>query len=361
MIAGLIIILIFIFVLPFLLKKMEEELELFLFVIGLIAVSITYQWNLHLIRECLIEPIKITLVVFLAGILFELTQKSLDKNLNRIVEKLGLKLFVFLLVVVLGVFSGIITAVVAALILVEIISNLKLDKKIEIKIIVLTCFSIGLGAALTPIGEPFSTIVVAKLKGKPCFVDFWFLFKLLGIYIIPGIIMTGLVAAKFVKKGQGVRYGFKEKRAENFKDIIIRTLKIYLFIVALILLGTGFKPLVEMYISKTPPYVLYWANILSAILDNATMAAAEIGPALSLIQIKYAILGIIIAGGFLIPGNIPNIIVANKLKIKSKEWAKIGVPFGFALMIVYFIILTFIHYAGIANRLCHNELKIAFL
>ncbi|MEK9149685.1 MAG: DUF1646 family protein, partial [Candidatus Desantisbacteria bacterium] len=172
MILGLIIILIFVLVLPFVLKKVEEELEFFLFAMGAIAVSITEQWSGHLVRECLTEPIKITTAVFLAGILFRLIQKPLSQNLNSLVEKLGLKPFVFLLVVVLGVLSSIITAIIAALILVEIISILKLDKKAEIKIIVLTCFAIGLGAALTPLGEPLSTIAIAKLKGEPYFADF---------------------------------------------------------------------------------------------------------------------------------------------------------------------------------------------
>jgi len=34
----------------------------------------------------------------------------------------------------------------------------------------------------------------------------------------------------------------------------------------------------------------------------------------------------------LIPGNIPNIIAAHALKIKSTEWARLGVPLGFVLM-----------------------------
>jgi len=41
----------------------------------------------------------------------------------------------------------------------------------------------------------------------------------------------------------------------------------------------------------------------------------------------------------LIPGNIPNIIAANKLGITSKEWARLGVPLGLVAMLIYFIIL----------------------
>jgi predicted cation transporter len=47
----------------------------------------------------------------------------------------------------------------------------------------------------------------------------------------------------------------------------------------------------------------------------------------------------LIAGGMLIPGNIPNIIAAGKLHIKSREWARFGVPLGAALMLVFFLVL----------------------
>jgi len=42
---GLIIILLVIFILPFLVKKIEEELEIFLFIMGILAVTITQQWS----------------------------------------------------------------------------------------------------------------------------------------------------------------------------------------------------------------------------------------------------------------------------------------------------------------------------
>jgi predicted cation transporter len=84
---------------------------------------------------------------------------------------------------------------------------------------------------------------------------------------------------------------------------------------------------------------LYWINIISAILDNATLTAAEITPLMSAQTIKYALFGLLIAGGMLIPGNIPNIICAGKLSIKSKEWAAFGVPLGMVIMVSFFLVL----------------------
>jgi len=101
---------------------------------------------------------------------------------------------------------------------------------------------------------------------------------------------------------------------------------------ALIFLGAGFKPLIDAYVISLPSQILFWVNMASAILDNATLAAAEIGPTLSEAQIKSALLGLLISGGMLIPGNIPNIIAAHSLRIKSTEWAKLGVPLGLVVM-----------------------------
>jgi predicted cation transporter len=56
-------------------------------------------------------------------------------------------------------------------------------------------------------------------------------------------------------------------------------------------------------------------------------------------QIISAVMALLIAGGMLIPGNIPNIVAAGRLKINMKEWAVIGVPIGLALMIIYFVVL----------------------
>jgi len=43
----------------------------------------------------------------------------------------------------------------------------------------------------------------------------------------------------------------------------------------------------------------------------------------------------------LIPGNIPNIIAAHALHIKSTEWARLGVPLGLLIMTVTAVGLVF--------------------
>lgn len=130
-----------------------------------------------------------------------------------------------------------------------------------------------------------------------------------------------------------------EAYRETLQEVVVRAVKIFLVIMALIFLGEGFKPIIPTYIIHIPSEALYWVNSVSAVLDNATLTAAIISPALTELQIRSSGLALLIAGGMLIPGNIPNIIAAGKLRITSKEWAKIGLSMGFVAMVVYFVIL----------------------
>jgi predicted cation transporter len=337
-IAALFAILLLVLLLPFLVKKVEENLELFLFAMGVLAVTVSAQWGWELVGEALLEPIKITAAVLVAGMLFRLLRPAVRRAVNAAMSALGVKALSFAIVVALGLVSSVITAIIAALLLVEVIDCMRLDRKDEIKLVVIACFAIGMGAVLTPLGEPLSTIVIGKLKGEPYRAGFWFLFAEFWKFVLPGVLGFGALAAIIVKKGAEDE-GLSEDRAEGIPDILLRTAKTYLFVMALVFLGTGFKPIIDAYISRLPAEGLFWLNSISAILDNATLAAAEVGPSMSLRQLSFALLGLIISGGMLIPGNIPNIISAGKLRIKSREWLAIGVPIGAAAMVLYFVAL----------------------
>ncbi len=337
--GGLTTIIGSVFVLPFCCKRIEKQLEAFLFVMGVLAVTITGLWSWELVRKALEEPIKITLAVLVAGLLFRLIRPKVGSWATIFGERVGFGVLFFLIVVGLGLLSSIITAIIAALVLAEIVTVLRLPRKLEVRLVVIACFSIGLGAVLTPLGEPLSTIAIGKLSGAPYHAGFFFLLNLLGKWIIPMIVALGLFAAFLPNKRETRDPGLEEDRPEQTKDIIIRALKVYLFVLALVFLGTGFTPLVDRYLTRVSPHVLYWLNMVSAILDNATLTAAEITPAMSEQAIKAILAGLLIAGGMLIPGNIPNIICANKLSISSRDWAVIGVPLGLVLMTGFFIFL----------------------
>ena len=341
----LLFIFIIILLMPLLVKKVEHNLELFLLVIGSVTLMLSHLLgpepllSLRLIESVFMEPVKITIATLIFGLAFRAIREPMKKMIVTAELSLGPRVFAFLLIFTLGLLSSVITAIIAALILCEVVSAINLDKKYETRLVIFACFSIGMGAALTPIGEPLSTIAVAKLRGGAFDGDFLMLLRIFGVYILPGLFLISVTGGFFRGKEVSRSESLVEDVEETLAHIALRAFKVYIFVMALILLGAGFKPLIDMYISKLPAPVLYWVNISSAILDNATLAAAELGPLMTLAQVKGIMLGIIISGGMLIPGNIPNIIAANKLRISSRAWAKVGVPFGLAMMAVYFGIL----------------------
>lgn len=343
MIVGLIIILLLVLLLPFT-KFVEKNLEMFLFIMGVLSVLVSQVLDWPLIKEALVHPINITLAVLVAGLLFRWFQTPIEKGVLGMSRAIPYRVFIALFVIILGLISSLITAIIAAIILVAIVGVLRLDKESEIRLVVLACFAIGLGAVLTPLGEPLSTVVVNKLNE-----DFFYLLKLVGIYVIPGVIIFGILAAMFVKSREESQeilsqQSSKEKASNNaetesYSEIIIRSLKIYLFVMALTFLGAGFEPLIERYLLDLNPLILYWINMISAVLDNATLAAAEISPSMDSTTIRDMLLGLLVSGGMLIPGNIPNIIAAGKLDITSKQYAKFALPVGLVAMVVYFVVI----------------------
>ena len=323
---GFLVIFLAVLLGPFKIKIIEENLEVFLFLCGIAAMTIAgfvelpgleTGWRMEIIEEAFTSPLNIGKIfgipigifqiVLIVGLIIYKWHEPIHKAIRKMTEALSLKVMAFILIAVLGLFSSVISAILSAIILVEMVNALPLSRKSKIDLTVIACFSIGLGAALTPLGEPLSTIAISKLSGAPYHATFTFLLSMLGKYILPGILVYGV--------------------------------KVYVFIMALVFLGDGFKPIIFEYFAQIPPTILFWVNMVSAILDNATLAAAQIGPSLTELQIKGILMGLLIAGGMLIPGNIPNIISAGKLGITSKEWARLGVPLGLISMTIYFIII----------------------
>ena len=336
---GLFGIFLLVLLCPFFIKKVEEQLEAFLFVMGVSAVTIANAWHMELVIEAIEEPIMKGIVpaVLVAGLLFYYGRSHAQRIMNVLLDKVPLKILVFLIVVILGLSASLITAIIAALVLVEVVSLMPLDRNTKIKLTVVACFSIGLGAALTPVGEPLSTIAITKLQGPPYYAGFTFLLETIGMYVIPGILAFGLLSTIIVgKKTVAKETDILARGGDTLRDVGIRGAKVYLFVMALLLLGSGFKIIIDTYLIHIPAMILYWVNMSSAVLDNATLTAAEIGPSMDIFQIKAILMGLLVAGGMLIPGNIPNIISANKMGITSKEWARTGVPIGLVAMLVYF-------------------------
>jgi predicted cation transporter len=341
------VIALLVLIFPFKVKIVEQNLEVFLFIMGAAAVTVTSKWTMEVVMTAAEEPVikGIVPAVLVAGFLFLYGQKAFKSFMDGLVKKMNLGVIIFVSTFVLGLICSVITAIISSLFLCEIANTLPLDRKNKINYVIIACFAIGLGAVLTPLGEPLSTIAIAKLQGAPLYdggpgnAGFFYLFDQLGILIILGVLLCSIFAMYYIKPTTGKVEQMGSTEEGSVKEVIIRTLKVYAFVAALFLLGAGMEVLIFKYFTKIPDYVLFWVNMISAILDNATLTAAEISKALTQRQINAALYGLLISGGMLIPGNIPNIISAGKLGITSSEWAKLGVPFGLVLNALYFVVV----------------------
>ena len=353
---GLFAIVLVVLLGPFLVRKIEHNLEAFLFIMGVSAVTLSsfeshenlvrfygdavphIGWNMHLVMEAIEEPVLKGIVpaVLVAGLLFHYGQSRIQSIIYSVLKVVPLRIMVFVMIVLLGLSASIITAIIAALLLVELIKVMPMDRKTQVNIAIIACFSIGIGAVLTPVGEPLSTIAVTKLQGDPYNAGFFFLFNILAIYVIPGCLAMGLLGMFFAGKATELKEKAASAAEGSLKDVVVRAGKVYLFVMALLLLGSGMKLVIDKYILSIPPEIIYWVNMISAVLDNATLAAAEVSPLMEPLTLQAVIMGLLFSGGMLIPGNIPNIIAAQKLSITSTEWAKLGVPLGLILMVLYF-------------------------
>ncbi|GBF09606.1 conserved hypothetical protein [Aeropyrum pernix] len=350
--AVLSAILILVLVLPFKVRIVEENLEAFFFIMGLLGVATIYYYGILPTSGSLIDlfikafktplaiahvgpiPIGIVQAVIFFGLVFYFFHKRIYSILASAMGKLGIPVFAFVLTFLLGLISSVISVIVTAVILAEIAAALNISRERKVKYVVYASFAVGIGAALTPLGEPLSTIAISKLNAH-----FTYLIDILGVYIVPGIAVSA-VAAAYSLRGEVYREGLvKFVYEESINEILLRGFRVFLFVAALELLGASFTPMVKWYFAQLPSWALYWINTISAVVDNATLTAAEMGPFLTEEQIRSALMSLLISGGMLIPGNIPNIVAAGRLRITMNEWARVGVPFGIALLLAYFIVI----------------------
>lgn len=335
MAAALGLILLAVLLGPVLIKPVERNIEVFFLGAGTLAAALSGQLNLTLLHAAATAPLALAAAVLVFGAITHLIRPLLDRGVKRLLALMSPRWVCFILILVLGLLSSVITAVIAALILVEAISMLNLERRSEIAIVVLACFAIGLGAALTPMGEPLATIAISALHE-----DFWYLARLLGPLVVSGIVIVALTALALpARPGDPL----KVRRGDlGWSEVALRTARVYLFVAGLVALSRAVRPITDTYVSRLPEALLFWLNGVSAVVDNATLTAAEIGPALHPAQQRAALMSLLISGGMLIPGNIPNIVAAGRCGIGSREWARVGMVSGLALMALCFVALQWI-------------------
>ncbi len=319
---------------PVFVEAIERNVELFFLLVGVLTACIMGQCNAALVRAALSEPLPFTLAVLVFGAAFRLLRDYFDQLLRRVIRLVDPRIFCFCLAITLGLLAAFITPVVAALVFVEAISLLRYDRWSEIAATVFGCFAIGFGAGLTPLGMPGIAVVLRSLHA-----DFWYLARLLGPFIVVGIALAA-VPTLFLRFSSNKPLDATAEKDSWKLVLLIRPGKVYVFIAGLVALSDGLRPLVDAYIHRLPNGLLFWMNTISAVVNNSTLAAVEIGPSLSRNQQRAAFLGLLVSGGALVTGNIPNIVAASRLGITSREWARIGLGTGALLLLLCFAVLS---------------------
>jgi predicted cation transporter len=140
MVLGLSIIAVLILVLPVVIRKVEENLQIFFLLMGAIAVTVSGLWSWELLIEALKAPVVIGSIpvgIFQVVLIFSLvihySYRNFSKSILSIVTKLGWKIFVFLSIFIMGLLCSLISVIVAAVLLSEILAALPLEKKITVR------------------------------------------------------------------------------------------------------------------------------------------------------------------------------------------------------------------------------------
>ncbi|WP_333648976.1 DUF1646 family protein [Candidatus Binatus sp.] len=317
---------------PLAIAKIEHDIELYCLALGVLATILGTGFTRELISEALHEPVAISVAVMVAALLFGWTRRRLDRVFNRLRKRVSRPVLTAASVFAIASISSVITAIVAALVLVEVMGLLHFARDKRVRVTVAGCFAIGLGASLTPLGEPLSTLAARALN-----LGFFGLFHLLAPWVFPGVLVSSIVAGAFAR-GEYDEAPAGAHVRQSYTAIFVQAAKVFAFIAGLVLISSAYGPIANEYVSKMSNDLLFWANTVSAALDNATLVALEVHR-MTIARAREAILALLVSGGMLIPGNIPNIVSAGALRIGSAAWAKIGLPMGLVMLGIYFALI----------------------
>ncbi len=327
-------------ILPLTVRWVESHLELFLLLVGTVAVTISGGWSGQLVRHTLSSPVYVSFIVVVVSVIFNNYSRYIFRILFAFFRALEPRYSFALLILVLGMSSSLVSVTVSALVLAEVLKVVNLEHNTMVKITVFACYAIGLGAVLTPLAEPMGLVINQALSGPPHHADFFFLLRHFFGWIFPAVCALAVAAGYTARHaGTTLQMHIREDK-ETYGSILRRTGHIYMFVAALTLISAGLRPLAQSTIVHLGGKVLFLANAVSVIIDNATLAAIEIVPTISKSDLVYMVIGLAAFGSMLVQGNLPNIVAAEKLDIKSREWASLAVPTGLALMAGYFVALS---------------------
>ncbi len=289
-----------------------------------------------LVLEALHEPIAISIAVIVAALIFGWTRPWLDLALSSgCASACRAPVLTAASVFVIASISSIITAIVGALVLVEVVRPAAFHRR-----------QAGAGDGRRMLRDRHGRVADAagraaldagRASARLAFIG---LFQLLAPWVFPGVLASSIVAGTFAR-GEYEEAPAARMCSQAYGTIFVQAGKVFAFIAGLVLISHAYGPIANEYVSKMSNDLLFWANTVSAALDNATLVALEVH-SMTLPRAREAILSLLVSGGMLIPGNIPNIVSAGALENRERAWAKIGVPMGLVMLGIYFAVIKLV-------------------
>lgn len=238
---GLIPILLAVLFGPLLSKRIERNLEAFLFLMGVCAVAVSRSWHIGFVEEAIQEPIIVGIVlsVLAVGLIAHYLRPQFLQGINdTLSDGITMKVIFLEIVIVLGLSAAIITPILPFFVLVEAVNHLPITRRTRASITVLGCVSIFLGAALFLVEGPSSIIATTKIQGAFPSAGLMPL-ELQSLYILLSILALGLISIFFA----GEKASVKEiQTSENLahKNVAMWGARVCMFAGALLLVGAAF-------------------------------------------------------------------------------------------------------------------------
>jgi len=239
---GLVPIFVAVLLGPLLVPRIERNLEAFLFLAGVCAVAISRSWHISLVEEAVQEPIVIGIVlsVLAVGFIAHYHKPHFLRAVNDTLQDgITMKVIFLEIVVVSGLLAAIITPILPFFVLVELVNHLPLARRTRANITVLGSLSILLGAALTLVEGPSSTIAFTKMQGVLPSSEILPL-ELQSLYIILSILALGLICVFFTGDNiNAIKIQIPEK-VNARRSIAVWSARVCMFAAALLLIGVAF-------------------------------------------------------------------------------------------------------------------------
>ena len=198
--------------------------------------------------------------------------------------------------------------------------------------------AIGISALLTTVGEPLSLFIARNLgEGTP------YLLRTFGGVCAINAVFLALVAAWLARGAGPLAAPEAAEERQNLRQevdgLLHSTAKVLFFVWGLLFFGEAVKPIAAHLFEDMHPFVAFFGNSVSAVADNALLGLLEIRHHTQ--QEDVMILGLSLAfwGVGLVPGNICNIVLKEKLGISFGMWARYGMPLACALAVLNFTLV----------------------